>query len=460
MKLMKKILFLLILFLTSVSNAAEFEVMDMLTVNGITNLKSSATIIVPDTVPSSIWISTSATTPHLNILTNGNIGIGTASPTHKLRVEGGILATSSITASEFYGDGSNLTALGDHLGNHTATLNLNMSGNDIINVGTITASGYVSGARYLINGSTVISTLSGTGSMGIGIEAGKVNTGPYNTYAGYHAGKAHTSEENNSFFGYKAGHGHNETFSINFIFGSKAGYSVTSGYFSNLMGYNAGYSKTTGWHTSFFGANAGYFCAGDKFGMGYQANYKGGGLLCFGSEAGYSSSGNQNICVGAFSSYSNTSGSYSAYVGHMVSYFKGSGEYNAMFGAKAGYGVSGSSFHRTVAIGYRAGYSLTGGYYNVLLGYQAGDIITSGIKNIIIGYDEDVPSAGTDEFLNIGGVIYGDLAAGNIGIGTMSPQKPLHIKGANKAIAVSDDDTAKGEIYWDAANNRMVIKIQ
>ncbi|NLH39030.1 MAG: hypothetical protein GX445_03090 [Elusimicrobia bacterium] len=39
----------------------------------------------------------------------GNVGIGTTGPTHKLRVEGGILATSSITANGgFYGDGSGL----------------------------------------------------------------------------------------------------------------------------------------------------------------------------------------------------------------------------------------------------------------------------------------------------------------------------------------------------------------
>ena len=65
MKTIKKILICFLFLCASISNAAEFEVMDMLTVNGITNLKSSVTIIVPDMVPSSIWISTSATTLHL-----------------------------------------------------------------------------------------------------------------------------------------------------------------------------------------------------------------------------------------------------------------------------------------------------------------------------------------------------------------------------------------------------------
>ncbi|MCK5582196.1 MAG: hypothetical protein KAI33_00315, partial [Elusimicrobiales bacterium] len=244
MEFIKKIVICVIFLCASISNAAEFEVMDMLTVNGITHLKSSATIIVPDTVPSSIWISTSATTSHLYISTAGKVGIGTNSPsakltintsignallamndvggtpaiyaynssigaygiradavgtgtkygiygratgggtnqaglftasggtnnwgiyvtageayfsddvgigidapTHKLHVFGGILATSSITASEFYGDASNLTNVpGDDLGNHVATTTLQM-----INFGINTSSD-ISAARYQING--------------------------------------------------------------------------------------------------------------------------------------------------------------------------------------------------------------------------------------------------------------------------------------------------------------------
>lgn len=43
---------------------------------------------------------------------NGNVGVGTVSPTHKFHVSGGLLATSSITANAgFYGDGSGLTGV-------------------------------------------------------------------------------------------------------------------------------------------------------------------------------------------------------------------------------------------------------------------------------------------------------------------------------------------------------------
>ncbi|MCK4945406.1 MAG: hypothetical protein KAS59_04005, partial [Alphaproteobacteria bacterium] len=44
------------------------------------------------------------------------VGIGIDAPTHKLHVVGGILATSSITASSFHGDGSNLDGLDFSIG--------------------------------------------------------------------------------------------------------------------------------------------------------------------------------------------------------------------------------------------------------------------------------------------------------------------------------------------------------
>jgi hypothetical protein len=46
------------------------------------------------------------------VLPNGNVGVSTAVPTHRLAVAGGIVATSSITAQGgFYGDGTNLTGI-------------------------------------------------------------------------------------------------------------------------------------------------------------------------------------------------------------------------------------------------------------------------------------------------------------------------------------------------------------
>lgn len=71
---------------------------------------SSMTIITTNTAaaPYSLAITTDADQQgwHLYLSTTGNLGLGTANLTHKLRVEGGILAASSITAQAgFYTPG-------------------------------------------------------------------------------------------------------------------------------------------------------------------------------------------------------------------------------------------------------------------------------------------------------------------------------------------------------------------
>ena len=92
----------------SVLQAAEFEVVDQFTVDGATILKSSVQVIVPDIdLPFSLWVSTSAITPHLYVSTNGNVGIWTATPESKLEINGtskfnGIINTNNQWIS---GDG-------------------------------------------------------------------------------------------------------------------------------------------------------------------------------------------------------------------------------------------------------------------------------------------------------------------------------------------------------------------
>ena len=192
MKFIKKILICFVFLCASISNAAEFEVMDKFTVNGVTHLKSSATIIVPDTVPASIWISTSVMTPHLYVSTAGNVGISTGSPQGRLDVIAGGLAASDMVqiwrrgdgvivgsmsatgimqAVKFLGDASGMTGLGDDLGNHIATTTLNMADFDITNVSSmnITAAG-LSGSQaiFKIAGSTMV--VLNSGNIGIGTD--------------------------------------------------------------------------------------------------------------------------------------------------------------------------------------------------------------------------------------------------------------------------------------------------
>ena len=119
-----------------------------------------------------------------------------------------------------------------------------------------------------------------------------------------------------------------------------------------------------------------------------------------------------------------------------------SGGSNTVIGENAaGSSVPGYTFEGNTLLGYFAGYNLTGAR-NTLLGWKAGGAtLTTGNDNIIIGYNQDTLTAGANNFLNIGGVIYGDLSGGSIGIGVPGPQAKLHVNGnmrVNGDVALGD----------------------
>ena len=92
----------------------------------------------------------------------------------------------------------------------------------------------------------------------------------------------------------------------------------------------------------------------------------------------------------------------------------------------------------------------TEGRYNTAVGYLAGDNITIGSNNIVIGYNVDAPSASSNNQLNIGNTIYGDLSSGNVGIGVVMPKTRLTIEGALtlKEQANADADSASYGQLW------------
>ena len=422
---------------------------------------------------------------------NGNVGMGTTLPLSKLDVSGGsvtirganaalvfedssrvISSETAITlgagvrvstnvyivgfssAAKYYGDASSLTGTKDNLGNHVATTTLQMGIYGIVTSSDITA------ARYQINGSTVLAILPGVGSFAAGVNITTGNTGNYNLFVGYSAGRSNASGLQNAFLGYGAGY-YNSGGTSNSFMGFQAGYINKGGASNTFLGAQTGYNNISGADNTFMGATAGQMTNTGQYNsfVGYDAgnnNTTGGNNSYLGIKAGYSNrTGSYNSIFGSFAGfgvnnnsfsnstimganagYSNTTGANNSIIGYNAAYYSETGSANAILGNEAGYGASGQSFSSATLLGYRAGYGLTTGNDNILIGFKAGYAITSGTGNIVIGYNKDTSAVGVSNELNIGGVIYGDLVNKTIGISTRVPQAALDIVSTGTASNV------------------------
>ncbi len=100
---------------------------------------------------------------------------------------------------------------------------------------------------------------------------------------------------------------------------------------------------------------------------------------------------------------------------------------------------------QTILLGKSAG-SLTSGDYNTILGGGAAGTLVGGERNIVIGSGPaapDVPAGGTNDYLNIGNTIYGNLASDFVGIGVPVPNDALDVAGD---VDVTNDIDAGNDI--------------
>lgn len=177
---------------------------------------------------------------------------------------------------------------------------------------------------------------------------------------------------------------------------------LTAGAGNTAVGEHAISSATTSNNGTAVGAQSQIFSGG-----GTNNSSFGAGSLQ--SNASFPLNGNENTGLGAqallnirTTSAGNTSGGFQSLFSTTVANFNS-------------------------AFGYRAGSANTTGSYNVFLGAAGITNPTTGNDNILIGttnHIADTVAAGTNNQLNIGGLIYGNLASGGVGIGVSADPGP------------------------------------
>ncbi|MFA6184522.1 MAG: tail fiber domain-containing protein, partial [Candidatus Shapirobacteria bacterium] len=142
-------------------------------------------------------------------------------------------------------------------------------------------------------------------------------------------------------------------------------------------------------------------------------------------------SGSFNTSFGMYSLEDNTTGSYNTALGNQSIYNNKTGNYNTAVGINS-LGL-GTTLNSNIGLGMMAGYNLSIGSSNIFLGNNNG--ATGAYDNrLYIGNGQNP-------------VIYGDLALGNIGIGTTNPRFKAEINNALYVSALNVGITVASESF-------------
>jgi hypothetical protein len=353
---------------------------------------------------------------------SGNVGIGTASPSVKLDVSGGINTDSD------YNIGGNAV--------------LSTLGTDNLLVGVGAGANNTTGNNNTFLGHMAgFSNTTGYANTFVGRDAGNANTtGDFNTFVGLSAGFSNTTGGNNTFVGRQAGNsnitGHSNTF-----LGHQAGRANTTGVNNTFVGQSAGTSNTTGQYNIFLGTQAGY------------ANTTGVNNTFVGLQAGnFNTTGSSNTFLGYRAGYLNTTGFSNTFVGYTAGNSNTTGNSNTFVGLEAGY--SNTTGNSNTSVGRYAGYSNTTGAYNTFLGYQAAYNNTTGARNIFIGFQAGFNETGSNKLYIANGqndadvLVYGDFATDRVGIATTTPGYTLDVAGEAHAREVGKDSWRVIRVEW------------
>jgi hypothetical protein len=293
-----------------------------------------------------------------------------------------------------------------------------------------------------------VNTSGGSNSF-FGTNTGDSNTtGASNSFFGFNAGASNTSAGGNAFFGTSAGEAN--TGGGNSFFGAFSGQGNTSGQTNTFVGLAAGFLNAGGNDNTFVGANAGRGNVGGGAFSGHDNTF-------VGSDAGRTNiDGFGNTFVGKDAGHDNVGGQDNSFLGLGAGFNNSDGHFNAFFGVSAGNGNT--SGERNAFLGAFAGIATTSGDRNTFVGNQAGNTNTTGNFNTLVGDSANVGSFGLNFATAIGAgavvtasntLVLGREAdtvqipgaLGQIGIGTNTPEKELHVRGpGDQEIMIESSD--------------------
>lgn len=326
----------------------------------------------------------------LRISSNGNVGIGTVNPTHKLTVSGDALINTYTLGRGSGAITSNIVFGWNALDANTTGYDNAALGYQSLNNNT-TGIGNIGLGRDALRLNTTGSRNTGLGSYALADN----QTGRYNTAAGYAALGNNTLGNNNVAIGIMALNT-NTTRSYLVAVGDSALFknglgasSSNQGVENTAVGSKALFSNTTGSSNSAFGFNSMH----DNISGSFNAAF---GMKCLTSNT----TGFSNSVFGFEAMISNTSGSYNSAFGLRALYTNSTGSSNCAFGLTSLYGnTTGTS---NSAYGYRSLYYNTTGDYNTAVGGNALFGNTIGIGNTGIGFDALANNSAGDFNLAIG----------------------------------------------------------
>lgn len=274
--------------------------------------------------------------------------------------------------------------------------------------GAVTFLASPSANNYKVNGDIVLThpltpnpDNTATSNITLGVGAGAavvpIHSTQYLTLIGYSAGASITTADHITAVGaFALASFTSQANTANTAVGIDTLRALTSGADNTAIGEHAAASATTLGASTSIGAQSMFFVAGG-------ANNTAIGQSALLSNVVTPLTGNENTAVGSQSIQNARDGAAG----------------NTAVGFQALFSMAASNFN--TAVGYRALSALTTGNFNVAIGWAGLTAPLTGNDNILLGtvnHPADTVASGTSNQLNIGGLIYGNLASGGIGIGT------------------------------------------